>query len=83
MLVKFIDKENVEVFKNYYIDKETVYTNAEAEKFAIEQGYKELIIEEKPKHNEQEEYLTDYFEETANNIIQKWRVNKIQDNQDG
>lgn len=83
MLVKFIDKETIEVFKNYYIDGETVYTNAEAEKFAIEQGYKELIIEDKPEYNEQEKYLTDYFEETTNNVIQKWKVNEIQDNQDG
>ena len=83
MLVKFIDKETVEVFKDYYIDKETVYTNAKAEKFAIEQGYKELLIEDEPKYNSQEEYLTDYFEETLDNVIKKWKIKKISEMQDG
>ena len=83
MLVKFIDEETIEIFKDYYIDGETVYTNAEAEKFAIEQGYKELIIEDEPEYNNQEEYLTDYFEETSDNVIKKWTINKMEENQDG
>ena len=83
MLVKFIDEETIEVFKNYYIDGEIVYTNAEAEKFAIEEGYKELIIEDKPEYNGQEEVLTEYFEETTDNVIKKWKVNKIAEIQEG
>lgn len=83
MLVKFINSETVEVFKNYYITGKTVYTNIEAEKFAIQEGYKELIIEDKPEYNGQEEYLKEYFEETARNVIKKWNINKIQENQDG
>ena len=83
MLVRFIDKETIELFKDYYIDKETVYTNAEAEKFAIEEGYKELIIEDEPNYNGQEEFLTEYFEETTDNVIKKWKVNKILETQEG
>ena len=83
MLVKFIDEETIDIFKDYYIDKETVYTNAEAEKFVIEQGYKELIIEDEPKYNGQEEFLTEYFEETEKNVIKKWKVNKILETQEG
>lgn len=83
MLVKFIDKETIEVFKNYYINNEVVYTNAEAEKFAVEQGYKELVIEDKPKYNEQEEFLTEYFEETEKNVFKKWEVKKILETQEG
>lgn len=83
MLVKFIDEETIEVFKDYYIDGETVYTNAEAEKFAIEEGYKELIIEDKPSYNGQEEFLTEYFEETTENVIKKWKVKKMSENQEG
>ena len=83
MLVKFIDKETIDVFKNYYINNEVVYTNTEAEKFAIEQGYKELIIEDKPEYNSQEEFLTEYFEETTDNVIKKWIINKMSENQEG
>ena len=83
MLVKIIEEGRIEVFKDYYIKDETVYTNAEAEKFAIEQGYKKLIIEEEPEYNKQEEYLTDYFKETTDNVIKKWKINKIAENQDG
>ena len=84
MLVKFIS-ENQIITENkndilFYDDIQVI--NPKEEDF-IKAGYKELIIEDKPIHNNEEEFLTEYFEETTDNVIKKWTINKRKENQEG
>ena len=78
MLVKFIDKNNVEYANNKqilkYKDKQVI--NPRDEDF-LKAGYKELIETEEPSYNLDTEYLQVYYEEKENKIFQKYKVLKL------
>ena len=78
MLVKYIDRNNVEYANNKqilkYKDKQII--NPKDENF-IEAGYKELIETEEPSYNLDTEYLQVYYEEKENKIFQKYKVLKL------
>lgn len=80
MLVKFIDKNNVNYANNKqilkYKDKQII--NPKDENF-IEAGYRPLEIEEEPTYNIEIEYLQPYYVEQESKIIQKWEVMKIEE----
>ena len=80
MLVKFIDKNNVNYANNRqilkYNDKQII--NPKDENF-IEAGYKLLEIEEEPTYNIETEYLQPYYVEQENKIIQKWEIKEIKE----
>lgn len=80
MLVKYIDKNNVEYANNKqilkYKDKQVI--NPRDEDF-IEAGYKELIETEEPSYNLDTEYLQTYYLEENDKIIQKWEVKEIEE----
>ena len=80
MLVKFIDKNNVNYANNRqilkYNDKQII--NPKDENF-IEAGYKPLEIEEEPTYNIETEYLQPYYVEQENKIIQKWEIKEIKE----
>ena len=79
MLVKYIDRNNVEYANNKqilkYKDKQII--NPRDEDF-IEAGYKTLEIEEEPTYNEIQ-YLQPYYVEQENKIIQKWEIKEIKE----
>lgn len=80
MLVKYIDKNNVEYANNKqilkYDDKQVI--NPRDEDF-IEAGYKPLEIEEEPAFNIETEYLQPYYIEQEDKIIQKWEIKEIEE----
>lgn len=80
MLVKYIDKNNVEYANNKqilkYKDKQVI--NPKDENF-IEAGYKPLEIEEVPAFNIEAQYLQPYYLEQKEKIVQKWKVEEIEE----
>ena len=80
MLVKYIDKNNVEYANNKkilkYKDKQII--NPKDDNF-IEAGYKPLEIEEEPTYNIEIQYLQPYYVEQENKIIQKWEIKEIKE----
>ena len=80
MLVKFIDKNNVEYANNKqiwkYKDKQII--NPKEENF-IEAGYKPLEIEKEPNYDIETEYLQPYYIEQEEKIIQKWEIKNIEE----
>ena len=80
MLVKYIDKNNVEYANNKqilkYKDKQII--NPKDDNF-IEAGYKLLEIEEEPTYNIETEYLQPYYVEQESKIIQKWEIKEIKE----
>ena len=80
MLVKFIDKNNIEHANNKqilkYKDKQII--NPKDENF-IEAGYKPLEIEEEPNYDIETQYLQPYYIEQEEKIIQKWEIKNIEE----
>lgn len=80
MLVKYIDKNNVEYANNKqilkYKDKQVI--NPRDEDF-LGAGYKELIETEEPSYNLDTEYLIPIYEEQGNIIIQNWIISEYED----
>ena len=82
MLVKYIDKNNVEHANNKqilkYNDKQVI--NPRDEDF-LKAKYKELIETEEPSYNLDTEYLQVYYEEKENKIFQKYKVLKLDESE--
>lgn len=80
MLVKYIDKNNVEYANNKqilkYKDKQVI--NPKDENF-IEAGYKPLEIKEEPQYDINTQYLQPYYLEQEDKIIQKWEIKEIEE----
>ena len=73
-LYKFIDENNIiEWDKNYVIlnDKQISYPS---EEILREAGIKPLIEDDIPEHDEINQYILEYYEETDTCIIKHWKI---------
>lgn len=76
-MYKFIDRYNIKKFNDRFIKiSDVVYTNPTVDTL-MEAGYKPVRAEDEPIYNSGTQYLTIYYQDSQDYIIQKYEVNDI------
>lgn len=76
MLAKLVD--GALVTPSEYEKKKLVITNPSDDVLKYVLKYKDLVIDEDPEYDAENQYLEVVFEETDNQIIQHWEVKDIE-----
>lgn len=78
MIYKLISEKQIKRFSEWWQEDDTVYTNAEAERRALESGeWHHLVVDEQPEYNPETEYLTYEYGLEDGSIHQRWIINEI------
>ena len=75
----FINEKEVKILGKFVEYEDRIYTNPEKGYPEILQalGYKELVEEEQPEYNPENQYIEPLYEEQEDKIIKKWEVKEI------
>ena len=75
----FINEKEVKILGKFVEYEDRIYTNPEKGYPEIVNvlGYKELVEEEQPEYNPENQYIEPLYEEKNDKIIKKWEVKEI------
>ena len=75
----FINEKEVKILGKFVEYEDRIYTNPEKGYPEVLQalGYKELVEEEQPEYNPENQYIEPLYEENGEKIIRKWEVKEI------
>ena len=75
----FINEKEVKILGKFVEYEDRIYTNPEKGYPEILQalGYKELVEEEQPEYNPENQYIEPLYEEQEDKIIKKWEVKEL------
>ena len=75
----FINEKEVKILGKFVEYEDRIYTNPEKGYPEVLQalGYKELVEEEQPEYNPENQYIEPLYEEQNDKIIKKWEVKEI------
>ena len=75
----FINEKEVKILGKFVEYEDRIYTNPEKGYPEIVNvlGYKELVEEEQPEYNPENQYIEPLYEEQEDKIIKKWEVKEI------
>ena len=74
---KFINETQIEKYKSTYIQQSNYICTNPTKKDFLKIGYKELLINKKPKINERTHFLSFRYINRINYIEKIWIVNRI------
>ena len=80
MIYKLISEKRIKRFSGWWQEGDTIYTNAEAERRALESGeWHHLVVDEQPEYNPETQYLDYYYELLEDTIHQRFTVKEIEE----
>ena len=75
----FINEKEVKILGKFVEYEDRIYTNPEKwfPEIVNVLGYKELVEEEQPEYNPENQYIEPLYEEKNDKIIKKWEIKEI------
>ena len=71
---KFISESYIEEYNKPYVYIGEVQISYPSAEVLLGAGFKSLVVEEIPTHNEETQYIAPYYVDGETEITQKWRV---------